>query len=198
MRREEFDFVSRVVAQQHPEAPVLEVGSWNLAGTARQLLPQEGYVGLDMQPGPGVDLCLDILSTGGRLSGKFRTVLCTSTLEHITEPWRALGVMFDALRPGGLFIATWCFMFPMHDAEIEKGQSGDYWRVTPQGFRHVLWNTGFERIHTEAEGRGRTENALPTEADWQYPVGIFAHARRPTERPHGAQERASTREKVTA
>ncbi len=155
------DFVQRAVAEYDPKAPVLEVGAVSVNGSCRSLFPQQDYVGLDLRAGPGADCVLDILEAGDTLSGRFQTVITTETLEHITEPWRALEVMYDALKRGGLFIGTWIFAFPIHEHPV------DYWRVTPAGFQFLLERAGFKDIHLETEG-GQPGN----------PVGVFAVARR--------------------
>jgi hypothetical protein len=179
VRPEVMTWVGNVVLWEKPEAPVLDVGARDVNGSVRSLFPPEGYTGLDMVAGPGVDVVADILKVGDRYNSAFSTVVCCETLEHIKEPWTALDIMAMALRPGGLLIASWCFAFPLHDAEIDKGQSGDYWRTTPSGFEYLLRRAGLTDIVVETEGCGRPRNAPPTEADWQYPVGVFARGRRP-------------------
>ncbi len=175
MRQPVMLWLGDVVKQRRPEAPVLEVGARNENGSARLLFPQDGYVAMDKAPGPGVDLIMDVLNAGDTLRRRFETVLATEVLEHVTEPWRAIEIMYDALVPGGLFVASWCFAFPIHAAPE------DYWRITPSGFELLLRRVGFIHIGIVTEGCGRPANAPRTEADWQYPVGVFAVARRPAD-----------------
>ena len=179
MRRAVSDWVTTVVQSQGAVAPVLEVGSRNVNGTVRPLFPQAGYLGIDLVDGPGVDLVADILKVGDRFNAQFSTVVCCETLEHVKEPWAAIDTMALALRPGGLLIVTWCFAFPLHDAEIDKGQSGDYGRTTPSGLDYLLRRAGLVDVVIATEGVGRPRNSPPTEQDWQYPVGVFGHGRRP-------------------
>lgn len=179
MRIEVYRWVEGVVKAERPDAPVLEVGARNVNGTVRSLFPPRGYLGVDLVAGPGVDKVLDILQAGSQLDSRFSTVVCCETLEHIKEPWAAVEIMARALKPGGLFIASWCFAFPLHDAELDKGQCGDYWRVTPLGFEHLLRRADMVDVVIETEGCGRPANAPASEADWQYPVGVFAHGRKP-------------------
>lgn len=140
-----------IVAEYKPRAPVLEVGSLDVNGSVRSLFPQP-YLGLDMQTGPGVDVVSNILSM--ETQGGFNTVVCCETLEHITRPWDALACMRAALDPGGLFIGTTVFAFPVHD------YPSDYWRFTPEGLRYLLESVGFHHIRIDTEGEG--------------PVGVFA------------------------
>ncbi|MCJ7510773.1 MAG: class I SAM-dependent methyltransferase [Dehalococcoidia bacterium] len=123
MREQVRAWVERIVAEYKPKGPVLEVGALNINGTIRDLFPQEGYVGLDKRAGPGVDLVADICD--GEFFQQFRTVVCCETLEHIARPWEAIEEMHSTLRPGGLFIGTWCFVYAIHN------EPEDYWRATP-------------------------------------------------------------------
>ena len=78
------------------------MGALDVNGSPRGYLESYGplgYVGMDIRPGPGVDLVDDIcLYT--RSVGLYDTILCLDTLEHI-EKWReALHAMKALLRPG--------------------------------------------------------------------------------------------------
>ena len=158
MRGEVREWVGRVVAEYAPSAPVLDIGSLDVNGTCRDLLPSDGYIGMDMRLGTGVDLLADILNPPKTLLERFNTVVCLETLEHVTEPWTAIDNIYRCLRHGGLFIGTWCFAYPIH------GEPGDYWRCTPDGFRYLLEQAGFYEIRIETEGEG--------------PRGVFAVARK--------------------
>ena len=155
MREQVRAWVEGIVAEYKPQGPVLEVGSLNINGTVRDLFPQEGYVGLDKRVGAGVDFVADICD--GDFSQQFNTVVCCETLEHVPRPWQAIAAMRRALKPGGLFIGTWCFVYAIHN------EPEDYWRATPAGFRLLLEDAGFSDIKIETEGEG--------------PVGVFAVAR---------------------
>jgi len=163
MRSEVRQWVTSIVQARQPKGPILEVGSLDINGTLRDLFPQEGYVGLDMRDGLGVDLVADILARLQKKSdplwGKFNTAVIFETLEHTTDPAEVLVRMWRALRPGGLFIGSWCMAFPIHSCP------GDYWRITPDGFRHVLEAAGFKDIEVVTEG-----------GTLAFPVGVFATA----------------------
>ncbi|OGS01195.1 MAG: hypothetical protein A2V88_08930 [Elusimicrobia bacterium RBG_16_66_12] len=172
MRPEVMAWVRAAVKRYQPEPPVLEVGAYNENGTARSLFPQEGYLGIDIRPGPGVDLVLDILDGDGRLSG-YNTVYACETLEHVLEPWRALEVMFAALRPGGLCLISLCFAFPIHAAPL------DFWRVTPYGLHYLFHRAGFAEIEVETSGTNMPANRPTGEQSWQWPDAILGAGRRP-------------------
>jgi SAM-dependent methyltransferase len=84
---------------------VLEVGSYNINGTAREFFDASKYVGCDVRPGPGVD----VVQGGHELNypdGSFDVVISTETLEH-TPHWReVLDNMWRMLRSGGLMLVT--------------------------------------------------------------------------------------------
>jgi len=157
MRTEVRQWVERIVRELEPQGPVLEVGARNVNGTCRDLFPADGYIGLDMQGGDGVDMVADITESVRSLYDGFRTVVCLETLEHITDPFKALARMYNCLLPGGLFIGSWVFKFAVHCEP-------DYWRVTPAGFRYALEQAGFVDVTIETEGEG--------------PIGVFATARK--------------------
>jgi len=129
------------------EAPVLEVGSYDVNGGVREFMPK-AYTGLDAREGAGVDVVADI--TTYETDKKFATVVCLETLEHITEPWVALERMHAALKPGGLFVGSWVFCWSIHD------YPRDYYRVTPDGFRYLLERAGFKDVTSVLGGQPDT------------------------------------------
>lgn len=131
------EWVAAVVAEKSPQAPVLEIGSYDVNGTVRDLFP-EPYVGLDMRDGPGVDLVMDMIDNV--LEPIFNTIVCCEMLEHCQEPIQALRNARESALPGAIFIGTWPYKFDEHD------YPSDYWRVTRSGFRYVLEQAGFEHI----------------------------------------------------
>lgn len=116
------------------KAPVLEVGSYNVNGTVRDLFPVP-YIGVDMREGPGVDVVCDV-TRGHFADGEFQTIVTTETLEHVTEPWTAIDRMSRWLAEGGMMIVTVPFMFGKHD------YPNDYWRMTGDGLRYLFERAG--------------------------------------------------------
>lgn len=135
-----------------PQAPVLEVGSFNVNGSVRQFFP-EPYFGLDQRDGPGVDIVADIETYRG-CDGTYNTVVTTETLEHIEAPWHAIERMSLCLQPGGLLFVTVPWMFGMHD------YPRDCWRILPDGLAVLFHRAGIDTAfmkaddtHTYAVGR---------------------------------------------
>ena len=86
-------------------ARVLEVGSLDINGSARDLFDDCDYTGVDLQPGPGVDLACP-----GHLlalpTGHFDTVISAECFEH-NPFWReTLANMLRMARPGALVLVS--------------------------------------------------------------------------------------------
>jgi SAM-dependent methyltransferase len=116
--------------------PVLEVGSFQVPGQealadVRPLFPGREYIGLDMRPGPGVDLVADV----ERLplpDASVGTVLALNTFEHVRRFWVALDEVRRVLRPDGALLLSCPFYFHVHH------YPSDYWRFTPEALASLL------------------------------------------------------------
>ncbi len=102
------------VKAKYPDAfagkRVLEIGSYNVNGTVRDLFADCDYVGIDVAPGR----CVDVVDPKGAAHwlyhscpALFDTVISCECLEHDVH-WRTtLVAAVDALKPhGGLLILT--------------------------------------------------------------------------------------------
>src|SRR5258707_1552657 len=83
--------------------PILEIGSYLVSGQEgigdlRPLFPGRDYIGLDMRPGPGVDLVGDVEALD-LPTASVGTVLALSTFEHVQHFWRGFDEVFRVLRP---------------------------------------------------------------------------------------------------
>jgi SAM-dependent methyltransferase len=114
---------------------ILEVGSLDVNGSPRDFLEMQGpasYTGLDIRPGPGVDLVADICEYQGP-DEQYDVILCLYTLEHIAKWTRAVVAMKHLLRPQGMLVLTvpgpgfWLHEHP-----------GDYWRFTQEMIRQAF------------------------------------------------------------
>ena len=121
------------------EGKVLEVGSYNVNGSLKKLIPHR--VGTDMRAGPEVDIVCNAEDLRKHFDAEsFDAVISTETLEHIKD-WRAaVTAMWEVLKTQGWLIITM--------ASVNKGRHAypdDYWRMLPE---HVL------RIFPDAENVG--------------------------------------------
>jgi SAM-dependent methyltransferase len=117
-------------------APVLEVGSYQVSGqekiaNLRSLFPAKDYLGLDLRPGPGVDLVGSVEQLP-QPDASVGTVLALNTFEHVQRFWRGFDEIYRVLKPGGALLVSCPFYFHVHD------YPSDYWRFTPEALRFLL------------------------------------------------------------
>jgi SAM-dependent methyltransferase len=133
----------RAAARQHFRGRLLDIGCgsrWkaDLVGD----LVQE-YIGVD-HAGSIHDLSqVDVIGTAYEIparSASFDCALCTSVLEHLEEPERALRECFRVLRPGGSAVYTVPAFWHLHE------QPRDFFRYTPFGLRYLFGKAGFEIV----------------------------------------------------
>lgn len=86
------------------QGSILEVGSRNVNGEVRSLFDQADYVGMDREPGPGVDLVSDVCIHS--IMGEFDLIICLETLEHVPRFWVALENIRQGLKSGGLLLVS--------------------------------------------------------------------------------------------
>jgi SAM-dependent methyltransferase len=100
----------------------LDVGSLDINGSNRDhfAAPAE-YIGLDLGPGPGVDLVCPVKEY--KPGPVFDVVISTEALEH-DKDWReSLAAMVAALKPGGLLILT-CATTGRHEHGTRRTSPG--------------------------------------------------------------------------
>jgi SAM-dependent methyltransferase len=132
---------------------VLEVGSLDVNGGLRSVLEHFGpaeYVGVDLVPGPGVD----VVCRGEELAAafgaeSFDVVVATEVIEHVRD-WRALVRNLKRVsRAGGrIVITTRSPGFPFH------GYPHDYWRFTPDDFRTIFGDCDIEALEDDDTAPG--------------------------------------------
>ncbi len=116
--------------------PILEIGSYQVErqediADLRSLFPGKPYVGLDMRPGPGVDVVGDVEALP-QADASVGTVLALETFEHVRHFWRGFEEIRRVLRPDGALLIASPFHFHIHD------YPRDYWRFTPDAFKLLL------------------------------------------------------------
>lgn len=125
------------VAEQLPLLePIVEIGARPAEGqeeitNLRSLFPGREYIGCDIQEGPGVDRIEDVHALTFE-DGSVGTVLAADTLEHVSDPIRALEEIHRVLKPGGTVAITSVMFFVIH------AHPWDFWRFTPEGFERLL------------------------------------------------------------
>lgn len=86
-------------------------------------------LGLDMQPGDGVDIVHDLEYP---LEGQYDHIDCSSVLEHVQRPWLMAANIEVLLKPGGTLLVCAPFVWRTH------GYPSDYWRFSLESF-HILF-----------------------------------------------------------
>ncbi len=109
---------------------VLIVGSKVYPGRTDRRVHHDDALGVDMEPGEGVDLVADLEVRAD--FGPFAHVECLSVLEHSRRPWLMAHNIEEMLLEGGtLFVAA-----PF--AWREHAYPSDYWRFTTEGIRALF------------------------------------------------------------
>lgn len=83
---------------------VVEIGSRNVNGGVRDLFQTSDYTGIDIYPGPGVD----VVASGATYKPKRKValVVCCEVLEHTAEAEQIVANALSMLAKGGLFVMT--------------------------------------------------------------------------------------------
>lgn len=117
------------------EGRVLDVGcgKWRLP---RELFSDHAeYISCDSFEHPNIDVVCSILDLDGAFEeSSFDAVICSSVVEHVTDPRQAVRQMHRVLKPGGVLLLTVPFRYPLHGTEVYK----DYWRFTEEGLELLL------------------------------------------------------------
>lgn len=98
-----FDAVRRHFPEYFQWRNVLEVGSLDINGSLRDFFQNCNYVGVDIGPGPGVD----ITCSGHELlfpDESFHTVISAECFEHNPYWQQTFGKMVDLTHPDGLIV----------------------------------------------------------------------------------------------
>lgn len=125
-------------------ANVLEIGSRARSGNiyTEGFGPHVRYRGLDIIPGPNVDLVGDIHKLSSVVEpDSLDAIFCISVFEHLAMPWKAAVEINRTLKTGGLFYVSTHPIWPLHD------RPWDFFRFSSDAF-HALFNpmTGFEIV----------------------------------------------------
>ena len=140
---------------------VIEVGSYDVNGSLRPVVESWGaaeYVGVDIVPGPGVDVICkaeNLVEKFGKQS--FDVVISTELLEHVRDWKKVIANIKGICRPNGtILITTRSYGFGYH------AYPHDFWRYEVEDMKQIF---------SDCE-------ILGLEKDFQAP-GVFVKVRKP-------------------
>ncbi len=87
---------------------------------------------VDINPGFQATYICDLADGAPIPSDYYDCFLAPNTLQHLFDLHAALRTMLRVVKPGGTVLASAAMLLPL----IPEG--GDYWRLTPEGWRIVL------------------------------------------------------------
>jgi SAM-dependent methyltransferase len=124
------------------EGPILEIGSKEYGSTAsfRSAFPDNEYVGVDLEPGDGVDVVADLARGTGTLPvDHFALAICCSVLEHTPRPWVMAEHISALVRPSGvLYISVpWVWRYHMYPDDYFRFS----WRAIVEMFPAFAWDS---------------------------------------------------------
>lgn len=144
-------YVEGQVAKLGPFLRVAEFGSLDVNGSVRGFFGEAFYLGIDLKPGPGVDVVADALEVP--LEG-FDCVVSTEVFEHYPQPQRLVHKAYRSLVPGGVFIATMAGPDRSpHGADGGHVRPGEWYaNIGPDALREWLRVAGFGEFDVESTG----------------------------------------------
>lgn len=137
-----------------PDSVVLELGSYNVNGTARSAISHSKWIGMDIAEGPDVDIVVGEQEVYRRLLRQYNYMpnvfVCCECLEHVRDPIatlnefklamkESLDMRRDAQVPGHLesllILTSPSYHFQYH------AYPKDYWRFSKDTFEDVFFDS---------------------------------------------------------
>jgi SAM-dependent methyltransferase len=84
----------------------------------------------------------------------FDIVFSTQVIEHVPEPKILVSEALRVLKPGGIFVLTGPFYWPLHEEPY------DFYRFTKYGFKHLLITSGFDFKSIRGDAKSLTQAAV--------------------------------------
>lgn len=154
-----FEYVSQFATCQW--CNVVEIGSRDINGSVRPLFSGAYYLGIDLSPGPSVDVVCDACEYTPATAVDL--VICCEVLEH-SERWtEILRAAYRWLFPGGRLIMTCAGPGRKEHSAIDGGplRPGEYYRnLSVSEVTDALQDAGFRTINCRANGEDTQATAV--------------------------------------
>lgn len=111
--------------------------------------PVKRYVGIDVYPGPEVDVVISPERPWPFADAEFDVVLCSQVLEHVEHPGITISEIKRVLKPNGRAVVSIPFLYNEH------GAPHDFRRLTVHGARRSFDGMVVEAIEVQG-GIGST------------------------------------------
>lgn len=145
---------------------VIDIGSYDVNGSYKPFFDRPGwhYAGVDLTPGPNVDVVLASPYRLPQASHSVDVIVSGQAFEHVEFFWLTWLEMVRVLRPGGLIF----LLAPSRGPEHRYPQ--DCWRFYPDGFRALAaWGAlDLLEVSTDWEPHPAEDSAA-----WGDTVGVF-------------------------
>ncbi|MDD4478561.1 MAG: class I SAM-dependent methyltransferase [Mesotoga sp.] len=127
---------------------VLDVGSMDVNGSYKPLFQDHDYQGLDIAPGPNVDIVAPDPYDWPIEDNSFDVVISGQCLEHVEYPWRTVEEIARVLKPGGMC----CIIAPSNGPEHRYPI--DCYRYMPDGMKAMAKDAGLKVVSSSLHDPG--------------------------------------------
>ena len=153
MHASQRDILNELITKYIPRGSlgaVWDIGSYSVNGDMRgDVLARENtYTGVDIAPGPNVEICIDAKTWEPLGDDSMPYVISGSCLEHVEAPWEWVRLLFKKMSGGGICIVHLPF------AMFEHRYPVDCYRILPDGLRYLFGSAGFKELQCGWTPRG--------------------------------------------
>lgn len=144
-----------------PPGVVLEIGSRARSGiTRKSVVGHHKYVGIDILPGPNVDVVGDAHELSQTFADRrFVAAFSFSVFEHLAMPWKAVLELNRVLEDGGLVFTQTHQTWPIHE------EPWDFWRFSQHSWRPLFNSaTGYEVVEAAVGDHAEIYPCKPSKA----------------------------------
>jgi SAM-dependent methyltransferase len=173
MHKSSLEHVEQLVSQhldRNRALRIIDIGSFDVNGSYKQFFdsPIWNYTGVDLTPGPNVDVVLESPYRLPFASHSVDVIVSGQAFEHIEFFWLTWQEMTRILKPGGyIFLVA-----PSRGPEHRYPQ--DCWRFYPDSYRALAMFGGLQLISATTDWEPHPEEFS---APWGDTVGVFRQPR---------------------